>query len=253
MAIKFKLKDEAEYDALPKHLRDEYKKQDDGSYVVDLEGAEDTGALKRAKEHEVAERKKAQKALKETMDKQTEIEAELAELRENKTKAADKDVAATEKAWQAKLAKREKELTDQLGSIQKALKDTLETGVASSLAAELAGDNAELLTPHLLKRLRAEIVDGKAVTRVLGEDGEVSALTPAELKKEILSSDKFAALVIGSKGSGGGAAGARKGAGGSGTKKKLSEMSATEEAQFANANPAEYQKMVAADQGTAGV
>lgn len=252
MAIKFKLTEE-EYTALPKHFKDEYKKQDDGSYVVDLEGAEDTGALKRAKDHEKAERTKAQKALKEALDKQAEIETELTELREAKGKTADKDVAATEKAWQAKLAKREKELTDQLGSVQKALKDTMETGVATSLAVELAGDNAELLTPHLAKRLRAEIVDGKAVTRVLDENGEVSALTPAELKKEILSSDKFAALVIGSKASGGGAAGARKGAGGSGTKKKLSEMSATEEAQFANANPAEYQKLVAAEQGTAGV
>lgn len=251
MAIKFKLKDEAEYDALPKHLKDEYKKQDDGSYVVDLDGAEDTGALKRAKEHEKAERKKAEKALQELKDKQVEIETELNELKENKGKTADKDVAAAEKAWQKKLADREKELNGQLTSIQKALKETLETGVATSLAAELAGDNAELLVPHISKRLRAEIVDGKAVTKVLDENGEVSALTVPELKKEFLSSDRFAAVVVGSKASGGGAGGARKGAGGP-AKKKLSEMSATEEAQFANSNPVEYQKMVAAEQAATG-
>ena len=91
------------------------------------------------------------------------------------------------------------------------------------------------------------MVDGKAVTRVLDADGAVSALKPEELQKEFLSNDRFSAIVVASRASGSGAGGGRKGGGA--TSKRLSEMSATEEAKFANEKPAEYQQMLAAEQG----
>lgn len=246
MALKHKI-DEAAFKKLPKDVQAEYKKAEGSEdYVLEVEGLEDTGALKRAKEHETERRKKAEKDLKDLETKVEEAQAELAELRDTKAKAGDA-VASETKKWEAKLAKREKELADANGSLQKALQDQMVANVAMSVATELAGDNAELLLPHIQKRLVAEFKDGKVATKVLGADGEVSALTTDELKKEVLSSGKFAAVVVASKGSGSGGAGSRKGAGGSPATKKLSEMTATEEATFAREHPDKYKEMAAAE------
>jgi hypothetical protein len=241
MALKKQI-DEATWKKLSEHLQGEYKKNDDGSYTLDVEGDEDTGALKRAKDHEKEQRKAAEALLRETKKKLDDLTEEHETLQTQMKTKGDERLTATEKAWQAKLAKREQELNDQLGTLQKVLKANTVDTVAMQLATELAGDNAEIMLPHIQRRLSADIVDGKAVTKVLGADGSVSALNPDELKKEFLSNTRFSAIVVGSKASGGGAGGTRK----SGSvPKKLSEMSATEEAQFANANPGDYARMVA--------
>ena len=246
MALKHKITD-AEFKKLDKLIQAEYKKgEEDGEYVLDVDGLEDTGALKRAKEHEAEKRKEAQKALKDLQAKLDETNTELETVRSERAKGGDK-VAETEKAWKDKLAKREAELQKEIDATQKALQTQMVDNVALAMATDLAGENAEILLPHITRRLTAEVKDGKASTKVLGPDGEVSAITPDELKKEILSSGKFAAVVVASKGSGAGGSGPRKGAGGSNTPKKLSEMSATEEASFARENPEKYREMAAAE------
>ena len=170
----------------------------------------------------------------------------IEELRTS-AKGGDDKVSATERAWQAKLAKREKELQALVDQSNKALREQMVDSVAMRMATEIAGDNAEIILPHITRRLSAEVVDGKAVTRVLDADAAGSALKPEELQKEFLSNDRFSAIVVASRASGSGAGGGRKGGGA--TSKRLSEMSATEEAKFANEKPAEYQQMLAAEQG----
>lgn len=246
MALKHKI-DEAAFKKLPKDVQAEYKKADGSEdYVLDVEGLEDTGALKRAKEHETERRKKAEKDLKDLETKVEEAQNELSELREAKAKGGDA-VAAETKKWEAKLQKREKELADANGALQKALQEQMVNNVAMQVATELAGDNAEILLPHITRRLTAEFKDGKVATAVLGADGQPSATTVDELKKEVLSSGKYAAVVVASKGSGSGGAAPRRGAGGNPTQKKLSEMTATEEATFAREHPDKYKEMVAAE------
>lgn len=244
MALKHKI-DEDAFKKLSKELQGEYKKNDDGDYTLDVEGLDDTGALKRAKDHEKEQRKAAEKAAKEAQAKFDELQAEMEALRTEKIRGGDK-VTEVEKAWQAKLAKREKELQDKVDASEKALKAQMVDAVANSMAAKLAGEHAEVLLPHIQRRLVADIVNGKAVTKIIGPDGEVSAMTLPELEKDFLSSDKFSAVVIGSKASGGGTGGQRKGASGT-QKKKLSEMTATEEAIFARQSPEEYKTMIAAE------
>ncbi len=244
MALKHKI-NSAAYAKLDKIIQDEYKK-DGEDFVLDVDGLEDTGTLVRAKEHEVNRRKTAEQKVKDAEQKALDIQAELEELREAKAKGGDA-VSAAEKKAAEKLAKREKELTDANAALQKALEEQMVTTVAGNLASELAGENSELLLPHLSKRLVAVYKDGKVTTAVLGADGQPSAVTLDELKKEVLSSPKFATVVVASKGSGSGGTGPRKGAGGSGAAKKLSEMTATEEATFARESPVEYQKMIAAE------
>lgn len=241
MALKYKI-DEETHKKLSPNIQGEYKKGEDGSYTLDVEGQEDTGALKRAKDHEKELRKGVEQKLKEEQERYKEVIAQMDELRAEKIRGGDK-VSEVEKAFQSKIAKLAADHKTEVDRINGALRSHLEENVAISLATELAGENAELLIPHIKGRLRAEIVEGKAVTKILGTDGEVSAATVDELKKEFLTNSKFHAVLIGSKASGGGTGGARKGAGGS-QRKSLKEMTATEEALFAKANPEDYKKMV---------
>ena len=241
MALKRKI-DEKTFNALSDELKKEYTKQEDGSYSLETEGDEDTGALKRAKDREKEERRKAEQTARELKEKLDELTNELEELKAAPAKKKG-DVDAVEATWKAKLAKREKELNDQIESANNALRTHVLESTSTKIASEIAGENAEVIMPHIQKRLKVEIVDGKIVTKVLGQDGADTELSPADLQKEFLSNNKFSAIVVASKASGGGAGGGRKG--GSGAPKKLSEMTATEEAQFANSNPQEYKAMLA--------
>lgn len=251
MALKRKLTEE-DYNKLSKDLKEYYKKADGGDeYILETEGDEDTGALKRAKDHEKGLRQKAEKELRELKEAQTTLQEELDALKagnEDTKKGKKGDTDAVEAAWKAKHEKEVKKLTDQITALQDKMKASAVEAAATKMAAELAGDNAELILPHIQRRLQAELTEGVVNLKVMGSDGQVSALTPAELQKEFLSNEKFSTIVVGSKASGGGAAGARKGGGAA--KKKLSEMTATEEAQFANSDPAGYAAQLKAEQAS---
>lgn len=112
------------------------------------------------------------------------------------------DVEALEKSWSDKLAAREAELTGQLNQYQQMVSGLTVGATASTLAAELFGANAELMMPHLNRRMTTEIVDGAPKVRVLDADGKPTALTVEDLKKEIQTAPKFAAFVVGSKATG---------------------------------------------------
>jgi hypothetical protein len=85
------------------------------------------------------------------------------------------------------------------------LQTVLVDNVAQTLAAEIFVSPVVGL-PHIQKRLKAERnSDGKFETRVLDDNGSPSAMTVADLKKNLLANKDFAPILIGSKGSGGGA------------------------------------------------
>ena len=115
------------------------------------------------------------------------------------------DVAALEKSWQEKLnsevAAREARLAEYQGTINNMTVGT----TARSMAAELAlQGSAEVLLPHIERRLKVEIVDGATSIRVLDATGKPSAMSVDELKAEILANKAFAPLLVGSKASGSG-------------------------------------------------
>ena len=102
--------------------------------------------------------------------------------------------------------------------------------------------NDHFTTPSLLAspfgdRLSVEEIEGTQVIRVKGADGKASALSLDELKKEFLDNKEFSAIIKANPGSGGGAL---PGGGGGASLKKLSEMTATEEAEFERTDPAGY-------------
>jgi hypothetical protein len=123
------------------------------------------------------------------------------------------DVAAIEKSWQEKLnaavTERDKHIADLTGVVNSLSIGSEATRLASKLALP---ESADVLLPHIKARLSAELKDGSAHVRVLGLDGKPTAMTLADLEKEIVGNKAFAPILVGSKGNGAG--GTNSGGGG---------------------------------------
>lgn len=223
------------FDGVDESIQAFYEEKD-GKYRLKVDGIEDTGALKRAKEHEVAARKQAQEEAKA-------LKARLQEIEENSRKAAEDglrkngDVESLDKSWQEKLAKREKELLDQVNGRDNHIRKLLVDSVGIKIASDLALDgNTEVLLPHILSRLAVDFRDGEPVTVVKDKAGNLSALSVEELHEEFANNPAFASVIRGSKASGAGGADAKGGGAASLGGKKASEMSNTEKSDFISKN-----------------
>ena len=165
-------------------------------YQLDIDGApqqEDTGALKRALEHVRAELKVKEAALKEKG-------------------STSEDLEAVRKSADAKI----NELRDQIKQAEKRAQAAALDKTVSELAAELAGNRAGLLVPHIAKRLVIESPDGNNIVRVLGKDGKASALSVEDLKNEIKADELFAPVIQAGRATGSGASGSGSSTGGAG-------------------------------------
>lgn len=236
MALKRKLT-AAEWQALSEDVKKEYKPEG-SDYVLDLEDtAFDT--LKAEKAAEKAKREKAEKDLQDLKDAAAEKERKEAE---DKAKASG-DVAALEKSWKDKAEREVEAEREKTKAADNALRVALVDTEATKIAHEIC-TVPDLIVDKIKSRMKVEITDGVPVVRVLSADGKPSALSVADLKKEFLDNPAYKAIIKGSNASGGGAGGG--GQGGGASQKKLSEMTATEEAKFANEHPEEYAKLVGA-------
>lgn len=213
-----------EHDKLSDEFKAEYTEKD-GVYTLTVEGGEDTGALKRAKDHEKNLRQKAEDKLRDTETNLEERETELEEIRKGAIPKAD--VEALENSYKEKQTKLEDQYKGQLDTANDALKVQLIDNVAIAMDAELGGGKGVLI-PHIIKRLGTDTVDDKTVTRVLDADGKISATTLEELKAEFTSNENFASVITAGAGSGGGADGNR-GKGGGAPKKDFDWANASPE------------------------
>lgn len=208
--MKYKLSEE-EFGKLPQDFQSEYEANDDGEYILKVEGGEDTGALKRAKDHEKKRRKDAEEKVRELESQVTEIQSQLDDAKEGGS-------SARERQLQKELDKVTKERDELNSSLGGQLDEILLDGVADKMSAELT-DSPKLMRPHILSRLAVEVENGKRVTRVKDVDGEISAMTLDELKSEFQSNDEFASIIRGSEASGSGAQGGKGGNGGGSVEK----------------------------------
>lgn len=225
----------AEFEALNDVLKAEYKKVGD-DYFLD---SDDAGELRRAKDRETEEAKKQKqraddleaKALEDAR-KANEAAAELAKK--------NGDITALEASWKKKhdddIAEMQKQLDASNGIIKRVFVDNIADNIAHEIST-----SPLLINPHIKSRLRVELVDGEPVTRVLDANNKPTALTLDDLKKEFVANENFAAIIVGSKASGGGAGQNR---GGGGAHKKISEMNEQERVAFFNVNPDEFNRRV---------
>lgn len=202
MALKSKLTKE-EHAKLPDAFKAEYVEDGDG-FRLDIEGAEDTGALKRAKDRESQLRKDAEKEAKELREK---LEAQ--ETGDARKKG---DIETLEKSWQGKLDTQKTEADARIAKLTAHTTRSLVDNVAQSIAAKISTAPA-LLLPHIKARLQADFEGDEPKTRVLDKDGKPSALTADELAAEFVANKDFSAIIVASKASGGAGKSSQNGGG----------------------------------------
>ena len=213
-------------------------KEGGGGFKLAVEGLEDTGALKRAAEHERNEHKATKAALKKLEDERKAKEDEARKAKEDAARA-NGDVKALEESWTTKhtqaLAAKDAEYKPLIESLTTDVNRLLIDNVAQNIANELAVEGCAIaLVPHIKARLAVDVRDGERQTVVRDAAGKASALTLDELKKEIAANKAFAPLLASTKASGGGAGGG-KGGGASGAK-------SLKRADFERLAPADKQK-----------
>lgn len=233
----------AVFDELNSALQAEYK-QASGSadYVLDAEDGP-SDELKTAKQRETAARQAAEKLLKEAQDRVTELEEAAGAASGGLDGPA---VAKLKLEHKAALAKAKQESDDAAAATSKKVEATVLEETALRIASDIS-TVPDLLAPKIRERLMLTEVDGRYTVQVKGEDGTASEMKLEALSEEFVANEKFSTIITGSKASGASGAGGSKG--GRAPAKTLSEMTATEEATFANEKPVEYERMIAAESG----
>lgn len=202
--MKFKIS-KAEFDKLSAEEQKRYSSKGD-DYVLQVEGMPDFEAQEQriaAMDAKVAElldeKKKAAKKAKEAEDAAEEIRRKAAE--------ENKDVEALNASWQKKLDAQRQEFEARESSYQGTITELTADAQSSALAAKIAGEDSDIILPHIKGRIKTEFKEGKASTVVLDEKGQPSALKVDDLENEFRNNPKFARIVVGGKGSGSGSGG----------------------------------------------
>lgn len=185
-----------EYEALPPSMKKLFKADGD-SYTFDTDPNKD--------KNDVAfnELKEEKRKLKEERDR-LQKEKDDADHAKNKDKG---DIDSINASWQKKLDKANADKDATISAREGSLRQLLVTNEAQRLANEIS-TMPHLLVPFIERRLAADFAeDGKATTRVLGNDGKLSALSLDEFKTEMLADKQYSGILKGSNASGGGASG----------------------------------------------
>lgn len=244
MALKLTITS-AEHEALDDHVKPLYTADGD-NFKLAVDGLEDTGALKRAKDREADERRKAN-------ERAEALQAELDEIKQREADAdkGDKrkkgDIEALERSWKDEKDKAVKAEVEKREKREKQLTELLVDSKADSLAHELF-TVPEIGKDYIRKFLRAELDGDVPTTRVLDSMGQPTAKTLDDFKKDMLDNAALKGILVASNASGGGA-GNGGGSGAGGSTKKLADMSDAERVELYKTNPTVFNQLVAA-QGT---
>jgi hypothetical protein len=228
MALKRKLTKE-EHEKLSEHIKGEYI-QDGEGFRLDVDGDEDTGALKRAKDREAQLRREAEAKLREAQEQLDALGTDDARKKG--------DIATLEKSWQTKLEAQKSEYQAKLDKLTDHTKRQLVDNVAQQLASKISTAPA-LLLPHIKARLTADFDGDAPLTRIMDKDGKISAMTVDDLSAEFIANKDFSAIIIGSQASGSARTKSQNTGGGAPSKPDTS-------ADLATMNPAQLAEHIAA-------
>lgn len=211
-------------------------------YVLDDEVKEDTTSLKNAKDHEKAERQKAEQRASVAESRLKQIDDKDAETASKKARA-DKDIESIDATWQARFDSNAEELNakicDKDAAIHKLVIKSTAMGIATKIAIP---GTAKFLAQDLEARLEVGERNGEIVALVKDANGVASGATTLDaLQQSFVDNPEYASLIVGSKASGGGAGESN---GGGASTKSLSEMNDAERTQLHNSNPAAFSRLV---------
>lgn len=201
MAMKFRIT-KKQFEALSEELQEHYDATADGkNYELDVAGlpeADDTDALKRARDRE----KERADNLKEELE---EVQGELNTIKKGQT-TGEKDVARVTERYEKKLTKAQEEAE---GRVQK-MRDRVAQGMIETAASAMAtkvSNAPKLFVEHASKRM--EVVFGDDDTPVLkfkDKDGKVSDTMKVEdLEKELVADKDLSAIIVANRARGSGA------------------------------------------------
>lgn len=177
----------AEYDALPEALKALYTPDGDGyapTFKTPDQIEAEFGGLKAQNEKLLAEKKTAK-------ERETAAEKAAREAAEKAARASG-DIEALDKSYNEKIAKIQKEFDDYRGSTRSTIEGLTVGSAVTDLSVKLSKGNAELLKPFLQQRIR--LGDDNKI-QILDKDGNLSALTAADLEKEFREDKRFAPIV----------------------------------------------------------
>lgn len=233
-------------DGVPEALHEFYEEKD-GKFHL-LAEAEDTSALKSAKDHEKEARQKAEQELRELRaaeaDKIAKAE-EAARAKALKEARENSDLDALDKSWKAKFDAMVAEKDAGNATLTEAINGEKIKTVAGELAADISIAPA-LLQPLIEARLSVELTDGKFNTRVLDAAGQPSAMSMDDLRAEFVGNDAYKGVMKAGNASGGGATNSN---GGGASNKPFAEMTASERVALKQSNPDQFRKMNAEAKG----
>lgn len=197
MALKRKISS-SDFEKLSKDVQAEYKKSGE-DYLLDIDGDDDVGELRRAKDR-IAEENRTLKT--ERNDYRTKYE----ELRDSAEGRRGEDIRTLENSWKQKLIDAKELHKTELVKRDKFIEKVARENVASEIAGAIS-KAPKLLLPHILPRITVDMSGDEPATRFLDKDGKISALTADDIKKEFAANADFAAIITATKASGSGGAG----------------------------------------------
>lgn len=222
----------AQFDALPSHFQSEYKASGE-NFVLDIVG-DDGIDWKRKREIEAEHRRKAEKDRDDANEK-------LDEMRRG---AIPKDdVAALEDSWKTKLTAAEQKHLDEVNNLQNVIANATIMSAARDVSSLFLAPEA--MIPLVRQRLKTEIKDGVAITRVLDKNGQPSAMSLEDLKNEYKADTSLAPVLVGSQGSGGGG-GSGNGGAGSKQQKPFKDLNDQERKDLFATDPKRFRELAAA-------
>jgi len=156
---------------------------------------------------------KNEELLTETKTAKQKAKEEAAERQRIADEAAAKngDVDALRKSYEQKLAERESHFTSQLSERDGLILGSVKSDAIRDIVASAIPGKDKGLRAYVATRVHAEIKEGKVQLTVLDEAGKPSALSVADLKKEIEADAAWADVIEASRASGGGATGGKGG------------------------------------------
>ena len=197
MALKLKIT-KAAYDKLPDELKNEYR-EDGNGYMLDVDGLDDTGELKRAKDRE---KQRADDAETE----RDELQAKLDKLESSRSRS-DRDVERLQRKYDKDMADLKAEYDSKISKRDTYIRDSLLDRTAMELASKIS-TVPSLMAKAIRERLTVELSDDEAPTVKVLKDGKPSDdMTIDKLGEEFVANKEFSSIIVGTRASGGGAPG----------------------------------------------
>ena len=202
-------------------IAQEYKKRDDGKYVLDVTSVDGLELVEVAKlqsalskERENARKSTDQLKAFEGLDaaKAREALKKVEEMASWTPEQKVKEQIATVEAQMLEAhGKEKKKLEEKLAQLTKSLEEAMIVSVATQALTEQKG-SARLLMPHIRQQTRLCEADGRYIVEVLGPDGnprltgsDGHTMTIAELVAEMKTQNDFASAFEGTGATGSGA------------------------------------------------